>query len=393
VGTAAGRAGVRDRGRQPAGHGHVLLAPGRHRKHLREELVPRFQATYGRPPTQAELASLRQDANLATREHKPEAAIDWDQTHAGWRAKLAEACGVDLASVARVITREHAGTPRGEITQADITRAAQKALEKTAAEKASWTRADLLSHVGRMLPRTGADPAQRAELAEQITDRALAGEFAPVACLEAPALLSLPPDLIRSDGQSVYTRHGSARYATRASLDAEEQLVRLAGERGAPVAERELVAAKLGASVEDLEVALAGRAADTGLMLPCGLRLDQAAALYHGLTSDQRMIVINAATGSGKTTTATVAARIWGSLGGEVVGVTRASPAATPWRLASREASTSRSSSAMRRISGASSARWRSAPARWWWPTKAGCSAPPTCWTPRSWPAPGTARC
>jgi conjugative relaxase-like TrwC/TraI family protein len=291
-------------------------------RRVREELVPRFEATYGRPPTQSELSSLNQDANLATREHKPEGVIDWDKTHAGWRAKLAQACGVDLASIARVATREHAATPRGELTQADVSRAAQKALAKASAEKASWTRADLLSHVGRMLPRTGADPAERAVLAEQVTDRALSGDFGPVACLEAPALLSLPPDLIRSDGQSVYTRHGSARYATRTSLDAEEHLVGLAGERGAPVADRELVAAKLGAAVEDLEAALAGRAADTGVMLPCGLRLDQAAALYHGLTSDERMIVINAAPGSGKTTTAIVAGRIWESLGREVVGVT-----------------------------------------------------------------------
>jgi len=291
-------------------------------RRVREELVPRFEATYGRAPTQAELSSLKQDANLATRDHKPEGVIDWDATQARWRAKLAQACGVDLASVARVVTQEHAGATLGELTPAAITRAAQKALAKASAEKASWTRADLLSHVGRMLPRTGGDPAERATLAEQVIERALAGEFGAVVCLEAPSLLSLPPDLIREDGQSVYTRHGSARYATRTSLDAEEQLVRLAGERGAPAAGREYVAEKLGASVEDLEAALAGRAPDTGVTLPCGLRLDQAAALYHGLTSDQRMIVINAAPGSGKTTTAIVAARIWESLGREVVGVT-----------------------------------------------------------------------
>jgi ATP-dependent exoDNAse (exonuclease V) alpha subunit len=53
-----------------------------------------------------------------------------------------------------------------------------------------------------------------------------------------------------------------------------------------------------------------------------GLRLDQAAALFHGLTSDQRVVVINAAPGAGKTTAAAAAARIWRSLGREVVGVT-----------------------------------------------------------------------
>jgi hypothetical protein len=51
---------------------------------MAEELVPRFRASYGRAPTQAEMASLRQDANLATRHAKPEGAIDWDAMHTGW---------------------------------------------------------------------------------------------------------------------------------------------------------------------------------------------------------------------------------------------------------------------------------------------------------------------
>ena len=291
-------------------------------RRVREELVPRFEATYGRKPSQAELSSLKQEANLATRATKPEGVIGWEATHAGWRAKLARACGVDLASIARVTVQRHAGRPRGKVAAWEVARAAQKALAKAAAEKASWTRADLLSHVGRTLPRVGADPAAQAALAERVTDRALAGEFGPVACLEAPAFLALLPELIRDDGASVYTRHGTARYATRAQLTAEEQLVRLSGQATPAVADCEYVAEQLGAPAAELEAALAGRAPGADVTLPCGLRLDQAAALYHGLTSPQRVVLINAPAGAGKTTTAAMAARIWEGLGRQVVGVT-----------------------------------------------------------------------
>ena len=50
----------------------------------------------------------------------------------------------------------------------------------------------MIKHLGRVLPRTGMDPAAAAALLEDLTDRVLASQFEPVVCLEAPEL----PDLI-----------------------------------------------------------------------------------------------------------------------------------------------------------------------------------------------------
>ena len=67
-------------------------------------------------------------------------------------------------------------------------------------------------------------------------------------CLEAPEWPPLPASLRRElDGRSVYTRPGTARYATAAQLSAEERLVAHAQTQGAPRLPGELAARRLGA--------------------------------------------------------------------------------------------------------------------------------------------------
>jgi len=130
------------------------------------------------------------------------------------------------------------GAPRdadAELTHDDIVRAAQKALEKCSRENSKWTRADLVANLGRVLPRCPADPDGQAALLEEMADRALAGEFGPVACLEAPEAVPVPASLRRADGRSVYRRHGGVKYATRVQVSREEQLVAQAGARRAPI--------------------------------------------------------------------------------------------------------------------------------------------------------------
>ena len=62
----------------------------------------------------------------------------------------------------------------------------------------------MIKYLGRVLPRTGLDPAAAAALLENLADRALASEFEPVTCLEAPDLVDVPASLLRADGRSVY---------------------------------------------------------------------------------------------------------------------------------------------------------------------------------------------
>ena len=206
-------------------------------------------------------------------------------------------------------------------------RAAQKAVALAQQEKSTWTRADVIKYLGRVLPRSGMDPAAAAALLEEVADRALASEFEPVACLEAPEPVQVPASLVRGDGRSVYRRHGGARFATHAQLTMEQRMVALAGAGGAPSMDRADAALALGADLAILDGALAGHARETpdayGQRTRTGLREDQAAAALSVLTDGRRVSVINAPAGSGKTWVLAAAGRAWAAAGlGRVIGIT-----------------------------------------------------------------------
>ena len=201
----------------------------------------RFEQRYGRKPSQREMAHLAQASNFKTRAAK-EQALDFEELHQGWADKLARTVGVSLASVAPSVwhngTGRAAAQPRGAhglaLTGLELSRAAQKAVALAQQEKSDWTRADVIKYLGRVLPRSGLDPAAAAALLEDLADRALRLEFEPVACLEAPAPAEVPASLLRADGRSIYQRHGGVRYATHAQLSLEERMVAQARAGGAP---------------------------------------------------------------------------------------------------------------------------------------------------------------
>jgi conjugative relaxase-like TrwC/TraI family protein len=201
----------------------------------------RFEQQYGRKPSQRELAHLAQASNFTTRAAKT-GTLDSAQLHAGWADKLTRTLGVSLASVAPSVWHETSGraathTRDAEapgLTELELARAAQKAVALAQQDKSTWTRADVIKHLGRVLPRAGLDPGAAAALLENLADRALRSEFEPVTCLEAPELTEVPRGLLRADGRSVYQRHGGVRYATRARLTMEERMVTQASAGAAP---------------------------------------------------------------------------------------------------------------------------------------------------------------
>ena len=226
----------------------------------------RFEQQYGRAPSQRELARLAQASNFKTRAVK-EGALDVEQAHAGWADTLTRTLGVSLASVAPSVWHDrgggHAGArppvpgdPGPGLSQLEVGRAAQKAVALAQQAKSTWTRADVIKYLGRVLPRSGLDPAAAAALLEEVADRALASEFEPVACLEAPEPVQVPASLVRADGRSVYRRHGGVRFATHAQLTMEQRMVALAGASGAPCMDRADAALVLGADLEILDGAL-----------------------------------------------------------------------------------------------------------------------------------------
>ena len=291
----------------------------------------RFEQRYGRKPSQRELAQLAQASNFSTRAAK-EGTLDFAQLHAGWADKLARTIGVSLASVAPSVWHGASSRvdaqPRGAegavLTELQQARAAQKAVALAQQERSAWTRADVIKYLGRVLPRSGLDPAAAAALLEDMADRALRSEFEPVTCLEAPEPAEVPRSLLRGDGRSVYQRHGGIRYATLAQLVMEERMLAQARADTAPRLTRAQAAHALGAEPAQLDAALTGRAdATQDTRTRTGLRTDQAAAALSVLTDGARVSVINAPAGSGKTRVLTETGRAWTTTGlGPVVGIT-----------------------------------------------------------------------
>jgi hypothetical protein len=289
-----------------------------------------FEQRYGRKPSQRELAHLAQASNFKTRTAK-DGALDFAQLHKGWADKLARTLGVPLASVApsvwHAVSDNETARTRGQEPpdRVELARAAQKAVALAQQEKSTWTRADLIKYLGRVLPRTGMEPAAAASMLEDLADRALRSEFEPVLCLEAPEAVEVPHSLLRADGRSIYQRHGGVRYATRAQLAMEERLLTQASPDTAPRLTRADAARALGADPAQLEDTLTGRAQQTPTNHPerTGLTPDQAAAALSVLTDGQRVSVINAPAGSGKTRVMAEAARLWAAAGrGPVIGIT-----------------------------------------------------------------------
>ncbi|MGH2843262.1 MAG: ATP-dependent DNA helicase, partial [Solirubrobacteraceae bacterium] len=152
------------------------------------------------------------------------------------------------------------------------------------------------------------------ELLLGLADEALSERTGEVVCLEAPEWPPLPQTLRRElDGRSVYTRPGTARYATAAQLSAEERLVAHAQTQGAPRLPNELAARRLGVNATPLQAQLRERAQDAREHATrSGLRLDQAAAIWHVLTSARIVEIVTGPAGTGKTRVLAAAARAWG---------------------------------------------------------------------------------
>jgi hypothetical protein len=150
-----------------------------------------------------EMTQLAQASNFTTRAAKSE-TLDVTQLHTGWADKLARTLGVPLASVAPSVwhnTRGHAAmrtqSPDGPVfTELELARAAQKAVALAQQDKSAWTRADVIKYLGRVLPRSGRDPAAATVLLEDLADRALRSEFDPVTCLEAAEAVQAPTSLL-----------------------------------------------------------------------------------------------------------------------------------------------------------------------------------------------------
>jgi hypothetical protein len=311
------------------------------------ELAQAWERRNGRAPNSRQLLHIANDATLQSRHGKHAGQIDWDQLARRWDATI----GGELAGIAPEVSNtrgpdagkpgasdggetggpERGGPPSREAQQ----RALQKALVLVSDKHPAWTRHDLLKQLALVLPpetrRMDADAAQ--QLLAGLAEEALSGRAGEVVCLEAPQWPPLPASLRRElDGRSVYTRPGVARYATGAQLSMEDKLIAQAQAHAAPRLPREQAARRLGADPALLEAQLRERAHDPREhATQGGLRLDQAAAIWHVLTSPSTVEVITGPAGTGKTRVLAAAARAWG---GPVTGTATSQNATNELRQA-----------------------------------------------------------
>jgi hypothetical protein len=291
--------------------------------HAKErELARAWEAKHGRAPTSRELLYIANDATLQSRRGKDAGPVDWDGLAARWDATL----GGELAGIAptvsnargpeaRVPAHDGGREPGGPPSRESQARALAKALILVSDKHPAWTRHDLLKHLALVMPpeTRRMSPQAARELLLGLADEALSGRTGQVVCLEAPEWPPLPASLRRElDGRSVYTRPGVARYATAAQLAMEDTLVAHAQMQGAPRLPGEVAARRLGADSVLLEAQLHGRAHNAREHpAPGGLRLDQAAAIWHVLTSPRTVEVITGPAGTGKTRVLATAAAVW----------------------------------------------------------------------------------
>ena len=286
------------------------------------ELARAWEHRHGRAPTSRELLHIASDATLLSRQGKDAEPVDWHALAARWDATL----GGELAGIAPSVsnargpdadTQPHAGgsEPGAPPSREAQARALAKALILVSDRHPAWTRHDLLKHLALVMPpqtrQMGSEEAQ--ELLLGLADEALSGRTGEVVSIEAPEWPPLPASLRRElDGRSIYTRPGTARYATTAQLSLEDKLLAHAQTQSAPRLSADRAARRLGADPALLDAQLRGRARNPREHdAPRGLRLDQAATVWQVLTSPRTVEIITGPAGTGKTRVLATAARIW----------------------------------------------------------------------------------
>jgi hypothetical protein len=346
-------------GREVRGVSAALMAEFSSRRQsisaLTARLAAEFQTQHGHAPDARALGNLRQWANHASRLGKPGEPLDLAAAARRWAAQARTGDAGALEPIMPAVTTrrglaEPAPEPGAEpgsepepvaVLVPDGRNAAQglneerardvmgQALARLQDTQPAWRKADLIRHLGELLPDDVAcpDDMTAAAMLTGLADRVLAGGAGErVLMLEAPEWPRVPDSLRRADGRSVYRPHSGIRYTTLAQLTMEERLVAQAQQPGAPRVEPDLAARLLGADLAQLEAQLRAGAqnsdqlqSDTG----SGLRLDQAAAAFLAVTSDRRAELLVGPAGSGKTRTAGVVAAVWRQAGlGEVYGLT-----------------------------------------------------------------------
>lgn len=274
------------------------------------DLAKQFQAAHGREPTHVETIALAQQATLETREAKHEPRSFAEQRHT-WRAQAIEVLG-DVRELTAMLGKV-LSTPVLELEPVDadwITARAAQVIAAVAQSRATWQRHHVLAEAQRVV--RGSGHAANVALADKITGAALAEPLSVQYIDVDDAEMGEPRELRRSDGASVYTRHGSATYTCADLIAAERRIIAAAHQLG-------------GRSVGDTDIELAfADSAARGKPLNTG----QVALVREMSCSGRRLVLALAPAGTGKTTAMAALSHAWRSSGGNIIGLAPTAAAA-----------------------------------------------------------------
>ena len=293
----------------------------------RAQLSAQFQSDHGRPPTPKEAVALAQQANLATRQRKHEPRSYADQ-RATWRAEALSVLGSESRLHYFVRDALRGGPRRGmtgparpepaRVTRRWVEDSAEQVLTKVQSERATWQTNHVRAEAERLARTAGVRYADLDRAVDQIVAAALAPARSILLDERDPitAAGKDPAKLLRSDGTSVFTVAGAARYTSAEIIAAEEAIVAAGGRRDGRTVQ---------ASVLDL--ALLESTANGVTLNPGQVQLVRELA-----TSGARVQLALAPAGTGKTTAMRVLSRAWSAAGGTVIGLAPSAGAAAVLR-------------------------------------------------------------
>ena len=328
-----------------------------------DELIARFQAEHGREPTAVEHISLRQQANLATREAKHEPRSLAEQ-RATWRAEAIDTLGSDTALAALVsaslgvsndthispelraelrrldgewrlsMTPRRYGAltadteamrataeanlaahgPRNahELDAATRSRYAKQLVAKASATRSVWQPHHLHAEALRTCRVLGVEPAHLSALARELTVTALDEHCVQITSARRDGDLGEPAMLRGRDGESVFADRGLDSFTSPEVLAAERRIV---------------AAARLsdGHRIDPMHVDLALLEHEANKY---PLNAGQQALVREFATTGARFHLALAPAGTGKTSAMAAFTTAWTGAGGTVIGLAPTSNAA-----------------------------------------------------------------
>ena len=284
--------------------------------------VADFTATYGRPPSQAEMWSIRQEVALATRKPKRKGeqseADEAQALIAEWEHKALERNVQTLSSLPQATEQAAAAQAPAKLpTNAERKAMIRAAVAEVQTHNASWTEAQLEHEMRIQMPVLPAFGVDWVEYMLGLVRQALDGTVEDLHIIPiAPVadVVDVSPLGLRKDGTSIYRPPGERRFVTAEHLNMEQWLL-------------ESAAAKMPRLMSEDSADLAIRMYER----EANRTLDpyQRRAAIGMLTSERAMDVLVAPAGTGKSwTMAAFGDAVIRVTGNRVIGLTTSENAA-----------------------------------------------------------------